>query len=365
VRGDEQAWFLTAADFAGDSGSAFAWHEWERLECDGADADEKARSHAFWSTHLPILQAVEGDYAYLAVRVDPASAQHGAVVRGQAPEFQETSTISPSFEALLKAIAAARNATPRDDLFDLLRSTGDETRVRDEQAASGPRSVFGRLLDGIRSWPLFERYRIGVVVEPALSRPLWRWENWSKIMPSLNVVMAGLGEPAFIRPRQAGDRDNWLRFGRLPWSEESNRTWTTRYLQDPTMAGKVSFVTNEVWAPSRAACEDRRHGPKLFCQLDRNQAVDEQGFLLAVRKDVLRRVDVAADDAIFEVRSLLPDSNCVMLDRSWGEHGRFGSPIVVNNLDWTQPETVMQWAKAHPRSRVPSFRWRRSMGGRR
>ena len=135
-----------------------------------------------------------------------------------------------------------------------------------------------------------------------MSRPLWAWANWSKIMPPLTAVISGIKAEAVIRPRQAGDHDNWLSFGRLPWNEKNNRTWTTKYLTDPNLAGKVSFVATEIWAPSRAISFERRRGPELFCLLDRNEPANTQGFVLAIRKDLLSRVDIAADETIFSVR---------------------------------------------------------------
>jgi len=362
-RGDEQVWFLGAADYEGKSGSSFAWNAWEEMEREDADADEARAISAFWDAHLPILLSVQGDYSYLAVCVDRASPNYGRVVQGYAPEFRETMTLGKSFEELLEQITALKQGAPDDELAALIMHPHDQRWLKSEQErARRAQGVAGRLLERVHALRLFESYRIGVVVERQLSRPLWTWENWSRIMPPLTAVISGIDAQTVIRPRQAGDHDDWLSFGRLPWNEKNNRTWTTKYLADPSLQGKVAFMATEIWAPSRAISFERRRGPELFCLLDHNEAAGTQGFVLAIRKDMLRRVDIAADETIFTVRAFFGDSDCIMFDRRWGEFGRFGSTVTVSGLDWTGSSEVLHWAKEHRKHHVRSFRWRRSMG---
>jgi len=352
VRGGEQVWFLASADYARRNDDSFNWDSWEALDEEGGPD-----VRAFWDAHLPILQSVAGDYAYLAVVVDPNAPDYGAVVRGDSPEFTEPSQINASFAEFLAAVAASRPGSAPSDLADFLLAPDDDSLL--ESAPLGP---FGRLAQRLNALRMFETYRVGVVFYAEAAPPLYAWENWSKIMPYMSALVRRLPAQTVIRPRQAGDADNWLRFGRLPWNEASNRTWTTRYLADPAMAGKVAFHRTEFWAPSRAVSFDRRRGPEMFALIDKNQADDSHGFVLAVRKDVLPRVDTAADEVIFAVRETCGLGACRTFDRTWGEVGRFGSTITVNALDWTAPEAVLTWAKAHPKTSRPSFRWRRSHG---
>jgi hypothetical protein len=188
------------------------------------------------------------------------------------------------------------------------------------------------------------------------------WENWSQILPPLKAVIAGIDAEAVIHPRQTGNDGNLLSFGPLPWNDTNNLTWTTKYLADPSLVGKVHFVATEIWAPSRAISLERRRGPELFCVLDRNEAARTQGFVLAIRKDVLRRVDLAADDTIFSVREFFTPSDCLNFDRQWAESGRFGSQLGASRLDRTGSTDLLRWAKDHRKHHVRSFRWRRSMG---
>lgn len=96
----EQVWILTAEDYCRRAGPGWAWNGFERMELgwaeDAKDAEERARTERFWANHFPILMAVFGDYAYLALE-----AQTGAVVGGWAPMFDETSVIATSFDELI------------------------------------------------------------------------------------------------------------------------------------------------------------------------------------------------------------------------------------------------------------------------
>jgi len=358
----DQVWFLASQDYAADSDTGFSWNAWELLELEEAP-DSEAEIRAFWNAHLPILLSVAGDYSHLAVCVDRTSANYGAVVEGYSPDFREPSTLCKSFDALLEEIKNLEHGSLEGDVAPWFMHPHDQRWMKSRQAgARSHQRAFDRLMERVRSLRMFESYRVAVVVERQLSRPLWAWENWSKIMPPLTAVISGVKAEAAIHPRQAGDHDNWLRFGRLPWNEKNNRTWTTKYLADPTLAGKVSFVANEIWAPSRAISFERRRGPELFCLLDRNEPADTQGFVLAIRKDVLSRVDVVADDTIFSVREFFEESDCIVFDRGWGEFGRFGATITISGLDWTGSTAVLHWAKGHKKHHVRSFRWRRWMG---
>jgi len=144
-------------------------------------------------------------------------------------------------------------------------------------------------------------------------------------MPPLTGVIKGLNAEAVIRPRQAGDHDNWLHFPRLPWNEHSNRIWMTKYLTDEKFAWEARFFATEIWAPSRVIAFESRRGPELFCMIERIGTDNSQGVVLAIRKDALSRVDIAADATVFAVRELLPKSSYAVFERRWGEHGRFGS----------------------------------------
>lgn len=99
-------WFLCETDFAGTSGAAFRWDEWERLSLDAAGDDARlaAEVRAFWDAHLPFLLSVRDGYAYFAVRT--AADGFGQVVAGREPEFEAASVVAESFEQFLADLLA-------------------------------------------------------------------------------------------------------------------------------------------------------------------------------------------------------------------------------------------------------------------
>jgi len=100
---DQKAWILSAGDYSGTSGSAFAWNEWELLSLNAAEDDEdwKAQISEFWDEHFPLFMSVKSGYAYFAIE-----RQGGAVVVGEEPDFGEASPLAASVAELLQMIAA-------------------------------------------------------------------------------------------------------------------------------------------------------------------------------------------------------------------------------------------------------------------
>lgn len=104
----ETAWFLCEADYAGTSGAAFRWDEWERMSLEAADDDSEVAdaARAFWDAHLPFVLSVRDGYAYFAIRT--AADGFGRVVAGREPEFEEASEVARSFEDFLSLLAEGR-----------------------------------------------------------------------------------------------------------------------------------------------------------------------------------------------------------------------------------------------------------------
>jgi len=126
VNEDDTAWFLTAADYAGTSGSSWAWNAWEQLELESCaernDAECAAEVRQFWNDYLPFYTDVGGDYGYFAVRVTgpkPVTDEWlppgvrplpeprlGAVVHAEG-DLRAISEVAPSFSEFLDFLAAA------------------------------------------------------------------------------------------------------------------------------------------------------------------------------------------------------------------------------------------------------------------
>jgi hypothetical protein len=97
----EDAWVLTPAEFRKTDAEGFRWNEYELMALEAAEGepDRQSEVRAFWDEHLPIMMAVHSDYDYLAVRL--AQPNFGSIVQGYAPEWDNPSVVSPSFEEFL------------------------------------------------------------------------------------------------------------------------------------------------------------------------------------------------------------------------------------------------------------------------
>ncbi|RVW08411.1 hypothetical protein EGT67_15895 [Prescottella agglutinans] len=104
---DDAVWFLALDDYTDSADAAFAWNEFETLGREAAVSDDDAAAVAeFWRRHCPILCSVRGDYSYLAIGVD------GAIVHGVEPEFEATTAVADSLDALLEAVARGSDLHP-------------------------------------------------------------------------------------------------------------------------------------------------------------------------------------------------------------------------------------------------------------
>ncbi|CAB3689362.1 hypothetical protein LMG1866_01979 [Achromobacter ruhlandii] len=89
-------WFLSARDYAGDAGDDFPWDALRQISLDAAlDAAERQAVQAFWTRHAPIYLSVDGDYEFLAI-----DRESGRIVHGVEPEFEDTTPVAASLDAL-------------------------------------------------------------------------------------------------------------------------------------------------------------------------------------------------------------------------------------------------------------------------
>jgi hypothetical protein len=253
-----------------------------------------------------------------------------------------------------------------DQALTIFDTTGEPWLARSKPLDSGaPRAK----LDGPAPWPLGDgplarfatllpwnrpNMRIACLLagpEP----PLYRWETWQKIVAPITGLADLLPRRTSIRSYQHRPGESkWLPFGRLSWSEDSNRKWTSDYLEKPE---PVEFEATEIWSPSRSTWAEEGKNPELYAKVDNNTAWETQGFILALRRDVLKStpgIAEAAGQVIDAVAAALPDARVVVFDRAWNEKRLF-AVIAQNPLDYTGSQEVMAWAEAHPWAHVASF----------
>jgi hypothetical protein len=119
----QDAWFLTATDYAQTSSETFQWNAFERMSLESAveDGDEEYAKEvrAFWDAHFPFMMAVHSDYDYLAVQVGEGRFSRGSIVHGTGDGFEEPSLVAPSFDRFLALLKDAAEAPDPDYPFDV------------------------------------------------------------------------------------------------------------------------------------------------------------------------------------------------------------------------------------------------------
>lgn len=104
INPDQTAWFLVEDDYNGTSDSAFAWNEFENQSLEAAEDDTELIDNIkhFWDQHMPIMLSVKSGYAYLAITVSERN--HGSIVYGGEPEYEDSEKITDSFQELLNEL---------------------------------------------------------------------------------------------------------------------------------------------------------------------------------------------------------------------------------------------------------------------
>ena len=309
---------------------------------------------------LPVDKINVGHIFYDRRRLTPRDA-HGGWRGGDWFEFGPRSSDSPrplQPQEFYDAIA--------DRALAIFDTTGETWLARHKPLESGaPRAK----LEAPAPWPFgdgpFARFatlfpwnrpnmRIACLLAGA-EPPLYRWESWRKIVAPMSELAGLLPRPTSIRSFQHRlGESKWLTFGRLSWSEASNRKWTSEYLEAPE---PVEFDATEIWSPSRSTWAEEGKNPELYAKIDNNVVWETQGFILALRRDVLKStpgIAEAAGRVIDAVAAALPDPRRAVFDRSWNEKRLFGV-IAQNPLDYSCSQDVMAWAEAHPWAHVASF----------
>jgi len=148
------------------------------------------------------------------------------------------------------------------------------------------------------------------------------------------------------------DRDKRLPFGRMAWNAAGHDKWTTEYLEGPE---PVEFVQTEFWSPARSTWAEEGRPPEMYARLDRSLYGEEQGFILALRRDVLAIPGVAeaADRTLAAVGDALPGARTLVSDRGWAEKKIL--MLEIEPLDHPAADLVHRYAAQRPWTQVDSF----------
>lgn len=243
-----------------------------------------------------------------------------------------------------------------DEALQAFEKVGDAWFDRPKKPESEPSGEppwpFRRRLGWIARVLPWHRPRVRVAsVIGSDARPLRDWQNWQQVVPAITRLVDLLPQRATIRPwlYGGGKSGRPIPFGTLYWNLENNRRWSES-LQDPA----IFMRKTEIWSPSRSSSIEKQIYPNLFAQLDGGQTVDRQGFVLAIRLDLLPSLAAAANEVVAQVRDVMPESRTLIADRAWEERRILGW-VRVNNLDDAITLDAFEWADANKHAQVEAF----------
>jgi hypothetical protein len=191
------------------------------------------------------------------------------------------------------------------------------------------------------SWWSYRRYRLWVI-NTDREALLYKWDNWSLLMPSVNKLLKLTRETAFIRTFQAFEFQNkWLGFGRMIWNEGNNEKWATKY-RTAEHESKLQFHGTEIWAPDWNQFYERGVPPDIYIKLYNNpkSLILKEGIVIAIPRRLALQQKEIIEAELFRLTDLIPNATLTMTTRCWYPWLRF-----VNNIEDMNPQELEKIVK--------------------
>ncbi|MBT1705832.1 hypothetical protein [Chryseosolibacter indicus] len=176
-------------------------------------------------------------------------------------------------------------------------------------------------------WWTYRRYRLWVI-NTDKETFLYKWDNWKLLMPSIEKLLTLTKEKAFIKTSQSFKFENkWLAFGRMPWSEESNIKWTTKYRTSENES-RLQFYDTEIWAPDWNEVDRSNVPPDIYIKLyNLGFKSIQEGLIIAIPRRIAVRQKELIESELTQLTKLIPNSTQAMITRLWYPWWRFNNQI--------------------------------------
>jgi hypothetical protein len=177
--------------------------------------------------------------------------------------------------------------------------------------------------------------------------PLWHWQAWKRLLPTLDpLIQRARGKPA-VRSTQylADPTQGIVKFGRIGWNESDHQKWTHGSPKNKEKSKSWGFLCVEIWAPAWTACERENRAPDVFlCIKNEYFGGGHQKTLLFNPVVVLAVVSALAERVMSQVSAAVTGSCKVVLSKFVGYRKRpwgisFGSDGFTNSIQ-DFPEAV-------------------------
>lgn len=106
-------------------------------------------------------------------------------------------------------------------------------------------------------------YNVHLVLGDPKAPEAWIWQNWRSFAALLEPLVASARSRAVVSSTQFA-KNNLVKFGALTFNEKSHHKWTHNSPITSNSSHDWSFLSTEIWAPSRAICDREQIPPDFF-----------------------------------------------------------------------------------------------------
>lgn len=187
-----------------------------------------------------------------------------------------------------------------------------------------------------------KKYQLWIINTP-LKCELYLWENWSKILPSIEELVTLTKKQAYIRTFQSYKyENNWLGFGRMKWSHKNNLLWTSKYRTNESKKKNLIFFNTEIWAHDWNQFCNTSMPPDIYINLynQENAGNIKEGFIIALPNMLYRKNVELVNKILNELVDSLPESKIYSVKRQW-----WPSSGMPNNIEDTFPQQILNCKK--------------------
>lgn len=185
--------------------------------------------------------------------------------------------------------------------------------------------------------------------------PIWYWEKWRLLIPSLDELLRVARGPASIRSTQLLDnRRKTMKFGRINWRDRDQQKWTHGSPMTLNSCSTWTFQDTELWAPSWNQCERENLAPDVFLAIAGNAVYRRSTafgsvIVFSVVRELSSRENRLVTLVIDQLRQLTEPKLVAHRQRPWGRSTRDG----LGFFDSLQELHVLGLFKVGPLQNLP------------
>ncbi|MGB4812754.1 MAG: hypothetical protein WBP13_09805 [Methylophilaceae bacterium] len=182
------------------------------------------------------------------------------------------------------------------------------------------------------------QYNVYVFLGNPQVKPIWHWDAWSAVSPHISNLIAVCRGKGAIRSNQLLSNGDFVKFGKMPWSEKANHKWT-HGSPNTLVDDSVTLLSTEIWAPTWGACEKEDQSPDLYISIGNEAYSTPQEKLLfhavvilAVETSVAEANKAIMDELVNKISTVTDVKLKVFKQRKWGKEAFGGFTSAINDM---------------------------------